>query len=234
MWRTKKAGSSKPNVGQRSQNCAFYGIWELRLLTYRNLRRDLYNGSRICAHGWGRIVRFWSPTSKIERTSAKIRHWMLISNSPFGEPFSRHPMFLNASGFLYRKAKIEIYTDACERPREKWRYQFWIGSRDRRNLGNWWSILWVFSLEINENGYAGYIIFIRRSVFFELLGTYIGVRLWSPYVGNNNDFGWIGPPPATGNKGNDCILRKHYAASLGPNLGFCKNWLSIIWQTTSR
>ena len=51
----------------------------------------------------------------------------------------------------------------------------------------------------------------RRISFFELLGAYIGVRLWAPKRLGKQDLLWIAIPIVTGNLGNDFILRKHYA-----------------------
>ena len=52
----------------------------------------------------------------------------------------------------------------------------------------------------------------RLISFFELLGAYIGVRLWTPSLLCNNDLVWSAIPIVTDNIGDDFILRKHYAA----------------------
>ena len=46
--------------------------------------------------------------------------------------------------------------------------------------------------------------------FFELLGTYIGARLWPPGRLRNNDLLWLDIPIVTDNLLGDFILKKHY------------------------
>ena len=54
----------------------------------------------------------------------------------------------------------------------------------------------------------------RRIIsFFELLGRYIGVRLWAPNSLCNKVLLWIAIPIVTDNLGNDFILRKHYTTT---------------------
>ena len=48
-------------------------------------------------------------------------------------------------------------------------------------------------------------------IFFELLWTYIGARLWTPSRLGNNDLIRLAIPIVADNLGNDCIRRKHYA-----------------------
>ena len=51
----------------------------------------------------------------------------------------------------------------------------------------------------------------RRLIsFFELLGAYIGVRLWTPGRQGNKDLIWLAIPTVTDNLGNDFMLSKHY------------------------
>ena len=52
----------------------------------------------------------------------------------------------------------------------------------------------------------------RMINFFELLATYIGLRLWSPNRLENKDLKWLEIPMTTDNLGNDFILKKKYTS----------------------
>ena len=51
-------------------------------------------------------------------------------------------------------------------------------------------------------------------IFFELLWTYIGARLWTPSRLGNNDLIRLAIPIVADNLGNDFIIRNHYASDI--------------------
>ena len=53
----------------------------------------------------------------------------------------------------------------------------------------------------------------RLVSFFELLRTYVGIRLWAPSQLGNNDLTWLEIPIVADNLGNDFIIRELYTSS---------------------
>ena len=53
----------------------------------------------------------------------------------------------------------------------------------------------------------------RLLSFFELLGTYVGIRLWAPSRLGGQDLTWLEITIPTDNLGDDFILRKHYTST---------------------
>ena len=54
----------------------------------------------------------------------------------------------------------------------------------------------------------------RLISFFELLGTYFGIRLWAPRRLGNNDLTWLEIPITKDNLGNDFTISKLYSSSM--------------------
>merc|ERR1712112_458030 len=72
-----------------------------------------------------------------------------------------------------------------------------------------------FSLEVNKRTppWLDGLKAPRRIInFFELLSTYIGLRLWPPNRVKNTDLQWLAIPMTTDNLGNDFILKKKYTS----------------------
>ena len=111
---------------------------------------------------------------------------------------------------------MEIPTDACAKsPYEKgeinWSSDIGIGGILLVNG----EIKEFSPLEVNErvSPWLKGLTQPRRMInFFELLATYIGLRLWSPKRLENKDLQWLEIPMTTDNLGNDFILKKKYAS----------------------
>ena len=116
----------------------------------------------------------------MERTGKKIADYEL----EIWEVFLKYPRFITPKSFLGNRINLEIYTDACAKsPFEKedicWDSGIGIGGILIING----KAVEFFSLEVNKRtfpwleGLKGPHGMIN---FFELLSTYIGLRLWHP------------------------------------------------------
>ena len=137
------------------------------------------------------------------------------------EIFLKSPRFPTPGTFLVNGIKVEIYTDACARsPFEttsiNWDYGVGIGGI----LVIDGDVVEFHQLEVGEKRGphpSPWLKWLKSPLrlisFFELLGTYVGVRLWGPSRIGNQDLTWLGIPMVTDNLGNDFILRKHYTST---------------------
>ena len=131
--------------------------------------------------------------------------------------FSKIAAFPHPETFRWNRLKVKIYTDACARsPFESesinWDSSIGIG----RILVISGNIVEFPSLEVGGRVFhrlKGLKSPRRLISFFELLGGYLGIRLWAPSRLGGNDLTLLAIPIATGNLGNDSILRKHYTSS---------------------
>ena len=82
-------------------------------------------------------------------------------------------------------------------------------------LGNKRGSLGVFPIDDNDKIFALLkgVDSLRRLIgFFELLGTYVGIRLWAPFRSCNKDLIWTGIPISTDDQCGDYILKKKYTS----------------------
>ena len=110
--------------------------------------------------------------------------------------------------------KIEIYTDECARSPFETTSIIWNSA-----IGIGWILVidggdCGILLDRGERKIPHWLKGLKspRSLisFFELLGTYVGIKLWTPSRIGNQDLTWLEIPIAAVNLGNDFILRKHY------------------------
>ena len=133
--------------------------------------------------------------------------------------FLKSPRFPAPGTFLGNRLKVGIYTGACAKsPFElgsiNWESGIGIGGILVIINGN---IVVFFSLDVNERispWLKGPKSPHRLISFFELQGTYVGIRLCAPSRLGGNDLTWLEIPSVTDNLGNDFILRKLYTSSM--------------------
>ena len=133
------------------------------------------------------------------------------------ENFLKSPRFPTPETFLWARLNVEIYTDACAKSpfgsdSVNWDSGVWIGGI----LVIEGNIVEFFSLEANggiSHWLTGPKSPHRLISCFELLGTYVGIRLSTPGRLGNNDLTWLEIPIAAHNLGNDFILRGLYKSS---------------------
>ena len=122
-----------------------------------------------------------------------LENWQKIADYKLKiwELFLNYPRFIAPKSFLWNRLKIEIYTGAfAESPFGKETISWASGVGIGGILAINGKVVEFSSLEVNAkilpwlNGLKS----ARRLIsFFELLSTYIGLRLWTPNRLENND-----------------------------------------------
>ena len=155
------------------------------------------------------------------------------TNLRSGNCVLKHPRFIDPRPFLRSRLKIGIYTDACAMsPFEKgpinWKSGIGIGrnsSYKRRSR----------RIPLARNRRQNPTPLVKRNkpplphrliIFFELLGAYIVVRLWTPKRLRNNDLLRSEIPIASDDLW--VTFLKNDTHRPDEHLGRCKNWMSII------
>ena len=149
------------------------------------------------------------------------------------ELFLKSPRFPAPRTFLGNRLKIEICTDACARPPYEMASINWESGIGIDGILVVNDIVAEFpSLEVNEPPpplprLKGLNSPRRLISFFELLGTYIAVRLWTPSRHGNKDLICLASPIVTGNLGMISFV-EIIAWRLDRRLGCCRNWRPIV------
>ena len=160
-------------------------------------------------------------------------NWQRIIDYELGiwELFLSEPRFPPPRTFLGNRLKFEIFTDSCAKSP--------FGS----DSINWTSGIGIGGIpavsgEVVEFSSLGVNAEIpprldgpksahRAISVFELLATYIGIRLWSPSLLTNKDLSWLAIPIVTDNLGGDFILEKCIHLH-DKRLGCYKTWRPIV------
>ena len=151
-----------------------------------------------------------------ENKMASKKDWRLIIDYELGiwEPCLSEPRFLAPQTFLENRIKFEIFAGACatsqfESDSINWASGIGIGGI----LASDGEVVEFPSLEANAKmppWLEGLKSAHRLISFFELLATYIGIRLRAPSRIDNKDLSWIEIPIVTDNLGATLFQKNVY------------------------